>query len=184
MGDSRIAAGVIQVGAGGLAPCLQRSDYERTIRRKSCAGWPAGRRTSTRADGFCRWQGFETEWPEGRPRGSAAWTARRCAIGFTASTPRVRRGFSITGRKARSPAFGRMAKAHRSTRNDHIHRNARLGPRPSPAMTLGISGHPSPPRAAIRAHAQPAEGLPLGVNRRRSQQGARTDRSLRLRSAT
>src|SRR3984957_4364261 len=103
-GDSRIAAGLIQVGAGGFAPCLQRSDYERTIRRKSGAGWPAGRRTSIRADGFCHWQGFEAEWTEGRPRGSAAWTARRCAIGFTASTPRVRRGLSITGRKARSLA--------------------------------------------------------------------------------
>src|ERR1700722_17010789 len=104
-GDSRIAAGLIQVGAGGFAPCHQRSDYERAIRRKGCGGWPAGRKTSTRADGFYRWQGFETEWTEGRPRGSAAWTARRFATGFTASTPWVRRGFSITGRKGRSPGF-------------------------------------------------------------------------------
>ena len=33
----------------------------------------------------------------------------------------------------------RLAKAHRSTRNDHLHRNARLGPRRSAAMTFGIS---------------------------------------------
>src|SRR6202162_60533 len=32
----------------------------------------------------------------------------------------------------------RLAKAHRSTRNDHVHRNARLGSRRSAAMTLGI----------------------------------------------
>jgi hypothetical protein len=32
----------------------------------------------------------------------------------------------------------RLAKAHRSTRNDHLHRNARLGSRRSAAMTLGI----------------------------------------------
>jgi hypothetical protein len=33
----------------------------------------------------------------------------------------------------------RLAKAHRSTRNDHIHRNARLASRRSLAMTSGIS---------------------------------------------
>src|SRR5271167_813316 len=33
----------------------------------------------------------------------------------------------------------RMAKAHRPARNDHIHRNARLGSRRSAAMTLGIT---------------------------------------------
>jgi hypothetical protein len=35
----------------------------------------------------------------------------------------------------------RLAKAHRSTRNDHLHRNARLGSRRSAAMTLGMSAH-------------------------------------------
>jgi hypothetical protein len=81
-------------------------------------GWAAGRRTSTRVDGFCRWRGFETEWTEGRPRGSAAWTARRFATGFTASTPRVRMGFSITGRKARSLGFqlSRWPSLRRSSR--------------------------------------------------------------------
>jgi hypothetical protein len=33
-----------------------------------------------------------------------------------------------------------LAKAHRSTRNHHLHRNARLGSRRSDAMTLGITG--------------------------------------------
>src|ERR1700723_4099515 len=75
-GDSRIAAGLIQVGARGFAPWHQRSDCERTIRRRRCVGSPADRGTSTRADGLFRWQGFETEWTEGRPRGSAAGTAR------------------------------------------------------------------------------------------------------------
>src|ERR1700693_1666489 len=32
-----------------------------------------------------------------------------------------------------------LAKAHRSTRNNHLHRNARLGSRRSDAMTVGIS---------------------------------------------
>jgi Winged helix-turn helix len=46
---------------------------------------------------------------DGMDRGAAAriggWIARRFATGFTASTPPVRRGFSITGPKARSPGF-------------------------------------------------------------------------------
>ena len=33
----------------------------------------------------------------------------------------------------------RLAKAHRSTRNDHVHRNARLGSRRSEQITFGIS---------------------------------------------
>ena len=78
-----------------------REDYS----AEECAGWPAYRRTSTRADGFSRWQGFERGWTEGRPRESAAWTARRFATGFTASTPRVWTGSSTTGRKARSRAY-------------------------------------------------------------------------------
>src|SRR6202050_2268312 len=32
-----------------------------------------------------------------------------------------------------------LAKAHRSTRNNHLHRNARLGSRRSDAMTVGIT---------------------------------------------
>jgi tetratricopeptide (TPR) repeat protein len=40
---------------GGFAPCQQRRDYERTIRPRSFGRWPGGRRTSTRAGGFCRW---------------------------------------------------------------------------------------------------------------------------------
>ena len=62
---------------GGFAPCHQRSDCERTIRRRSFGGWPAGRRTSTRAAGFSRWRRFETGWTEARRRRSGAWTARR-----------------------------------------------------------------------------------------------------------
>src|SRR5277367_1507761 len=46
---------------------------------------------------------------DGMDRGAAAkigaWIVRRFATGFTASTPRVRRGFSTTGRKARSRAY-------------------------------------------------------------------------------
>src|ERR1700722_3261503 len=98
-GDSRIAAGLIEVGAGGFAPCLQRSDYERTIRRRRCVGSPAGRGMSTRADGFYRWLGFETGWTEGRLRRSGAWIPSRFTTEFTASTPRVRRRFSTPGRK-------------------------------------------------------------------------------------
>jgi hypothetical protein len=37
-----------------------------------------------------------------------------------------------------------LAKTHRSTRNDHLHRNARLGARRSTAMTLSISPAPLP----------------------------------------
>ena len=36
-----------------------------------------------------------------------------------------------------------VAKAHRSTRNDHLHRNARLGSRRSTAMTLGMISLPT-----------------------------------------
>src|SRR5580700_5420153 len=41
-------------------------------------------------------------------------------------------------RRDRRRRMHRLAKAHRSTRNDHLHRNARLGSRRSAAMTLGI----------------------------------------------
>ncbi len=79
-----------------------REDYW----RKSFAGWPAGRRTSTRAAGFCRWQGFETEWIGARRRRSGAWTARPCATGSIASTFRGRRASSTTGRMVPSSPFG------------------------------------------------------------------------------
>ena len=42
-----------------------------------------------------------------------------------------------------------MAKTHRSTRNDHLHRNARLVTRRSAAMTLGITGGLQNRRAAV-----------------------------------
>jgi hypothetical protein len=41
-------------------------------------------------------------------------------------------------RRDRRRRMRRLAKAHRPTRNDHLHRNARLGSRRSAAMTLGI----------------------------------------------
>jgi transposase len=41
-------------------------------------------------------------------------------------------------RRDRRRRMHRLAKAHRSTRNDHLHRNPRLGSRRSVAMTLGI----------------------------------------------
>ena len=43
-------------------------------------------------------------------------------------------------RRNRRRRMRRLAKPHRSTRNDHVHRNARLGSRRSAAMTLGIIG--------------------------------------------
>src|ERR1700727_1936051 len=41
-------------------------------------------------------------------------------------------------RRDRRRSMRRLAKAHRSTRNNHLHRNARLGSPRSDAMTLGI----------------------------------------------
>src|SRR5271163_2733278 len=67
-----------------------RSDYERTIRRRGCVGSPAGRGMSTRADGFYRWLGFETEWTEGRLRRSGGMdrqTLRDWVHRFNASGP-------------------------------------------------------------------------------------------------
>ena len=37
-----------------------------------------------------------------------------------------------------SAVVRRLAKAHRSTRNDHVHRNAQLGSRRSEQITFGI----------------------------------------------
>jgi hypothetical protein len=56
-----------------------------------------------------------------------------------------------------------VAKAHRSTRNDHLYRNARLGSRRSAAMTLGIS--PSL-RPVLRARAERGPGDPEDEGRR------------------
>jgi hypothetical protein len=81
--------------------------------------------------------GFETEWTEGRPRGSAAWTGGRFTTAFTASTPRVRRGFLITGWKARSLALSeeQMARLRRSSRLARARERRRraLAARRSPA---------------------------------------------------
>src|SRR5580704_11866304 len=44
-----------------------------------------------------------------------------------------------------------LAKAHRSTRNNHLHRNARLGSRRSAAMTLGIRSLNLAPTGPSRA---------------------------------
>src|ERR1700733_9990406 len=71
-GASRIAAGLIEVGAEDFAPCDQRSDCERIIRRGSFERWPGGRRMPTRAGGFCRWLRSETAWTEARGRRSGA----------------------------------------------------------------------------------------------------------------
>jgi hypothetical protein len=46
----------------------------------------------------------------------------------------------------------RLAKAHRSTRNDHVHRNAQLGSRRSAAMTLGIRFHLEPSVLCSSSH--------------------------------
>jgi hypothetical protein len=75
------------IGMGRFAPCHQRSDCERTIRRRSFGRSPVGRRTSTRAGGFCRWRRFGTEWTEEEQPSSAGWAARCCATGCIASTP-------------------------------------------------------------------------------------------------
>jgi hypothetical protein len=105
-GDSRIGAGLIQGGARGFALCLQRCDCERIIRPGSFGPWPGGQRTSTRAGGFCRWPQSETGWIEAwRPR-SAGWTARPCATGSIASTARVRRASSTTGRMPQTSPVG------------------------------------------------------------------------------
>jgi len=40
-------------------------------------------------DGFCRWLRSGMGWIGAPRRRSAAWTGRRCATGFIASTPRA-----------------------------------------------------------------------------------------------
>src|SRR6185437_3017086 len=92
---------------GRFAPCHQRSDCERTIRRRRFGRSPVGRRTPTRAGGFCRWPRSGTAWTGARRRRSAGWTARRCVTGSIASTGRVRRASSTTGRRVPSLAFRR-----------------------------------------------------------------------------
>jgi hypothetical protein len=85
-GDSRIAAGLIQVGAEDRAMASAvglREDYSaaalRALARRS--------KTSTRAGGSCRWLRSGTGWTGARRRRSAGWTARRCVTGSIASTP-------------------------------------------------------------------------------------------------
>ena len=80
-----------------------REDYSaEELRRRA-----PRRRTPTRAGGFCRWRRSATGWTAARRRGSAAWTARRCATGSIASTQRGRRACSTIGRRARSRACRR-----------------------------------------------------------------------------
>ena len=54
----------------------------------------------------------------------------------------ARTGFQTRFSKTTTPSstcLHRMAKAHRSTRNDHVHRDARLSSRRSAAMTSGMT---------------------------------------------
>ena len=71
-----------------MAPCHQRSACERIIRLRSFGRWPGGRRTLTRAGGFCRWlrswtawTGLIDNWTEGpKPRLSEEQLARFAQI--------------------------------------------------------------------------------------------------------
>ena len=72
-GDSH-GADFLTPWRGEIRACHQRSDCERIIRLRSFGLWPAGRRTSTRAGGFCRWRRSGTGWTEEEQLRSAAWT--------------------------------------------------------------------------------------------------------------
>jgi hypothetical protein len=61
-----------------------REDYSAEALWRS----PVGRRTLTRAGGFCPWRRFGTGWTEEEQPRSAAWAARRCATGCIAAGPR------------------------------------------------------------------------------------------------
>jgi hypothetical protein len=98
-GDSRIAAGLIQVGA---------EDSRHAVSSQIAS------------ELFCRGTS------EARPSSGSISTR----TGFKHRVRKLRRD--------RRRCMRRLAKTHRSTRNDHVHRNARLGSRRSPAMTPSI----------------------------------------------
>ncbi len=93
--------------AVGLREDYSAAELRALARLPSFGRWPGGRRTSTGADGCCRWRRSATGWIVAKRRGSAAWTARRCATGFIASTGRVWRASSTTGRRVPSLVFRR-----------------------------------------------------------------------------
>ena len=138
------------IGAGGFAPCHQRSDCERTIRRRSFERLPAGRRTSTRAVGFCRWRRFGTGWTEARRRRSAAWIARRCATGSTASTPRGRRACIDNRTEGPKPRlseeqlaqFAKIVEAGPDREKDGVVRWRRIDLKRVIAERFGVDFHP------------------------------------------
>jgi transposase len=103
----------------------------------------AGRGMSTRADGFYRWLGFETEWTEGRLRRSGAWIVRRCATGFTASTRRVRRGFGPKPRLSAEQVaeFAQIVEAGPERERDGVVRWRRIDLKRIIAERFGVDFH-------------------------------------------
>ena len=131
-------------------PRHQRSDCERIIRRRSFGRSPVGRRTSTRAGGFCRWLRSGTEWTEERRRRSAAWTARRCATGSIASTRSGPEGLIdnwTEGPKPRLSAeqlaqFAQIVEAGPDREKDGVVRWRRIDLKRVIAERFGVDFHP------------------------------------------
>src|SRR5580704_1931669 len=67
-------------------------------------------------------------------------------------------------RRDRRRRMRRLAKPHRSTRNHHLHRNARLGSRRSAAMTVGIRYAQGPRSAAGASIATPNPTLSAEID--------------------
>src|SRR5580704_487414 len=130
---------------GRFAPCHQRSDCERTIRLRRFGRSPGVRRTLTRAGGFCRWLRSWTAWTGARRRRSAGWIARRCVTGSIASTGRVWRASSTTGRRVPSLVFRRSnwLSSRRSSRRVRIVR------RTGSCAGVGSTSNASSPRGSV-----------------------------------
>src|ERR1700687_3308730 len=119
------------------------------IRLRSFGRWPGGRRTSTRAGGFCRWLRSGTAWTGARRRRSAGWSARRCVTGSIASTGRVWRASSTTGRRVPSlvfrgalAQFAQIVEAGPDREKDGVVRWRRLDLKRVIAERFGVDFHP------------------------------------------
>ena len=141
---------LIQVGAGGFAPCHQRSDCERTIRRRSFGrAGPAveGRQPEPTASVAGCGSGRNGSRIGGEDRRHGSPDA--CATGFIASTPRVRRGLSTTGRKVPSLAcrteqlaqFAQIVEAGPDREKDGVVRWRRIDLKRVIAERFGVDFH-------------------------------------------
>ena len=151
-----------------------REDYSAEALR----GWPAGRRTSTRAGGFCRWLRSETEWTEGAAAkigGMDRQTLRDWVHRFNASGPEGLIDNWTEGPEASAFGgaswleFAQIVEAGPDREKDGVVRWRRIDLKRVIAERFGVDFHPALCReASARSSASPTSAHGRVIRRKTS----------------